>query len=86
MVTHMKTTIEIADSLLSEARRVAEREDLTLRALVEAGLRRELAERRGRKRTFRLRDASCGGQGLQPGVREGSWEILRELIYEGRGA
>ena len=35
MVTHMKTTIELADPLLEEARSVAAREGTTLRALLE---------------------------------------------------
>ncbi len=35
----MKTTIDIADPLLREARKLANREGTTLRALVEQGLR-----------------------------------------------
>jgi Arc/MetJ family transcription regulator len=79
----MKTTIEIADALLAEARRAAEAQGVTLRALVEEALRRVLRERRGRE--FRLRRASFKGSGLNPQVREGSWERISELIYEGRG-
>lgn len=85
MVTHMKTTIEIADSLLEEAKRAARQERTTLRALVEDGLRRVLGERRSRKKEFRLRKASFRGKGLQPDVGEGSWERIRDAIYEGRG-
>ena len=84
MATHMKTTIEIPDALLAEARRVAERQGTTLRALVESGLRRVLGERR--TAGFRLRRETFGGQGLQPGVREGEWSAIRDLSYEGRGA
>jgi len=39
MASHMKTTIQIADSLFEDARRVAREERTTLRALVEEGLR-----------------------------------------------
>ncbi len=81
----MKTTIEIADALLDEAKRVAANEDTTLRTLMEEGLRRALAERKQRRK-FRLRRASFKGRGLQPGVAGGSWERIRDLVYEGRGA
>lgn len=84
MGTHMKTTVEIADALLAEAKRVAAKEGTTVRALVEQGLRRALAERR-RGARFRLRRATFKGKGLQPGVEELGWERVRELAYEGRG-
>ena len=84
MVTHMKTTVEIADVLLREAKRIAAKERTTVRALLEEGLRRALEEH-GKKPRFRLRDASYGQGGLQADVKEGSWERLRDLIYEGRG-
>jgi Arc/MetJ family transcription regulator len=80
----MKTTIEISDSLLTEARRIAAREGTTVRALVEQGLRRVIAERK-RSSAFRLRKATFKGDGLQPGVDTGSWERIRELAYEARG-
>ena len=84
MVTHMKTTVEIADALLREAKRVAAKEGTTVRALLEKGLRRALEDHR-RKPGFRLRDVSYGEGGLHADVKEGSWERLRDLIYEGRG-
>jgi len=84
MVTHMKTTVEISDALLTAARKVAEREGSTLRELVEEGLRRVLREKSVRKE-FALRRASFRGNGIDPHVSEGSWERTRELIYEGRG-
>ena len=45
----MKTTIEISDPVLSEARRLAAREGVPLRALVELGLRRVIAEKTRRR-------------------------------------
>ena len=81
----MKTTVEIPDSLLDEVRRVVLREGRTVRALVEEGLRRVLAERK-RTRVFRLRKASFKGKGLQPHVAGASWDQIRDTAYEGRGA
>ena len=83
MGAHMKTTIEISDPLLRQAKRIASRERTTVRALVEQGLRRELAERR-RGAGFRLRRVTFRGRGLQPGL-DYSWSRLSALAYEGRG-
>jgi hypothetical protein len=80
----MKTTVEIPDPLAEEAKAVARREKTTLRALIEAGLRQVLRDRRRRAR-FQLRDASFGGRGLQPEFRDGDWQRIREAAYEGRG-
>lgn len=77
----MKTTVEISDAVLNAARELARREKTTVKALVERGLRRELAHAE-RETGFKLRRASFGGRGLRtdvPGVR---WERLRELAYE----
>jgi hypothetical protein len=81
----MKTTVEISDSLLDEARRMAAREGRTVRALVEEGLRRIVAERK-QARVFRLRKATFKGKGLQPHVAGASWEQIRDTAYKGRGA
>ena len=56
-VKTMKTTIELADPLLDEARRRAQRDGTPLRALVEQGLRPVIAPKR-RGAAFRRRDAS----------------------------
>ena len=80
----MKTTFDLPDSLLEEARRAAAERETTVKALVEAGLRRELRENAKRSR-FKLRDASFKGRGLRPEVAEAPWERLRELAYGERG-
>jgi hypothetical protein len=80
----MKTTVEIPDALLEEARKMAARQETTLRVLIVEGLRRVVAERK-RAGGFRLRKASFKGKGLQAGVEGASWERIRDLAYEGRG-
>lgn len=81
----MKTTIEISDDLARLAKAHAARENVTLRSLVERGLRMALRADSDRER-FVPRDASVGGRGLQPPHREGDWARIRELAYEGRGS
>lgn len=77
----MKTTIELADALFHELKRVAEERGTTLRALLEEGARLVL-ERQPPKKPFKLRDASFkGGKGLYPGIREGDWEQQLAQIY-----
>jgi hypothetical protein len=80
----MKTTIEISDPLLREARKLAAREGLTLRTLVERGL--SLVVRETRKPvSFKLRRAAYKGHGLQAEFSDAPWEKLSDAAYEGRG-
>jgi hypothetical protein len=81
----MKTTIEISDPLLREARKLAQREGVTLRALVERGLHRVVTGAKSGT-PFKLRRAAFKGKGLQADVHGDSWDKLRDLTYEGRGA
>jgi hypothetical protein len=81
MASHMKTTIEIADALLEEAKAIAAEEGTTVRALVESGLRWRVAEHRAHYGTFRLGDESFGGEGIAPELRGASWERIRDLAY-----
>jgi hypothetical protein len=81
----MKTTLDISDSLLRQARKLAARERTTLRALVEQGLREVVAAKKQRRPAFRLRKASFKGRGLRPELADAGWDRLRDLAYEGRG-
>lgn len=80
----MKTTLDISDPLLRDARKIAVRERTTLRALVEQGLREVVASKK-RRTVFRLKPVTFRGHGLQPELREGGWERIRSLIYEDGG-
>jgi hypothetical protein len=78
----MKTTVEISDALLKEAKEFAAREGTSVRALIEAGLRSQLETS---KKQFRLRDGSFRGKGLRPEWRDVSWQSIIDASYEGRG-
>jgi hypothetical protein len=75
----MKTTIELSDEVLLRARRQARREGKTLREVVEQALRQQLAG--PDPGPFRLRRHPFKGKGRQPGVDEGDWQSVRDLIY-----
>jgi hypothetical protein len=80
----MKTTLDISDTLHEEARKVAARENSSIKALIEEGLRKVLDERKHPRR-FKLRKASFKGNGLQPELAGASWEKIRDLSYGNRG-
>jgi hypothetical protein len=77
----MKTTVEITDSLLAEARRLAAVRSTTLRQIIEEGLRKVIETKP--EQPFRLRDGSFGSGGMR---RKMTWDEIRDEIYEGRGA
>jgi hypothetical protein len=85
ILTAMKTTVEISDPLLAQARKLADRQGMTLRALIERGLHRIIQEQESGA-VFKLRRASFAGEGLQAGFRDEPWERIRDAVYRGRGA
>lgn len=76
----MKTTVEISDAVLTAARELAKREQTTVKALIERGLRSELAKAESES-DFRLRRKSFGGKGLRRDNPLARWDSLRELAY-----
>lgn len=89
--------MEISDPLLRRIRKIAARERVTLRSLIERGLRQAVSEadqqelsRRvdnapAPKNPFKLRNVSFKGNGLRPELRDAPWSKIRDMIYEGRG-
>ena len=82
VVWGMKTTVDISDSLFNEARSVARDRGLTMRQLIEDGLRQSIRQQSSRSAPFRLKDGSFKGKGLREDL---SWGQVRQVIYEGRG-
>lgn len=82
MGTHMKTTVEIADPLLEQAKAEARRRGSSLRALIEEGLRRVIAD--PTVDAFVLPDCSVSGEGPTELWLNSSWDDKLEMIYEGR--
>lgn len=82
----MKTTIELPDDLLERSKAVAQRENSTLRALIEEGLRLAIRERtRSRKRAVPFVVRPFEGDGLSPEFAAAGWEKIRDEIHRDRG-
>ena len=84
MVSSVKTTIDIADGLLAEAKKLAAERKTTVRALVEDGLRL-VVDRERHRQPYKLRDRSVGGGWMRTEFAGAGWDQIREVIYEGRG-
>jgi len=81
MLRCMRTTINLNDQLLADARRLARESGKTLTAVIEDALRERLARHSSTNRTnggFRLR--TFKGHGLQPGVDLDNSAALRDLM------
>jgi hypothetical protein len=83
MVVRVKTTVDIAEAMLREAKLIAAREGTTLKALVAEGLRHVIDEREKQKTGFRLRDGRYGSGGGVEGIDINDWMSMKHLT---RGA
>jgi hypothetical protein len=79
----MKTTVELHCALLRSVKRYAAEHGMTMREMIEAGLRHVLASVPAKSAPFRLNRCTFKGTGL---AQQESWADLRAKIYEGRGA
>ncbi len=80
----MKTTIELPDDLLERSKSVARRENSTLEALIEEGLRLALRART-RKRASPFAVQPFEGDGLPQEVAAAGWDQIRDEIHRDRG-
>jgi hypothetical protein len=80
----MKTTVDLPDSLLIAAKKRAAEERLTLKVLIERGLRRQLARAPdGTPRSRAIRWITVDG-GVPPGLDVGDRALMREWIRQNR--
>ena len=84
MGAHMKTTIDIADDLLSRAKQLCRQEGKTLRAVIEDGLRHVLKREAGAARR-RVKPVVFRKGGLSREFKNAPWPVLRDEIYRDRG-
>lgn len=75
----MRTTLDINDQLLVEAKRLAASRGVSLKALVEEALRERLHSR-GVPSSAKVRLPTFSGRGLQPGVDLTDSSALLEVM------
>ncbi len=75
----MKTTIELPAGLVRQARELARAQGVTLRSLIEAGLRAELDRRSAPAPPEDFRFRTVGGSGLREGIKLAD---VREHAYD----
>ena len=76
----MRTTVDLDDALLAEAKLLARRSGKTLSAVVEDALRERLARRNAQPERAPVRLPTVGGNGLLPGVDLDNSAALRDLM------
>lgn len=79
----MKTTIDVNDDLLIEAKRTLKDKKQTLESILETALQQFLEEAEANKKPFKLRKHTFRGQGLQLDIKEDYWAAIKELAYKG---
>lgn len=78
MVTHMKTTIELADNLLVRAKARARARHITLRSLIEESLAATLDHPLP---STTVSPVTFKGRGLSREFEGASWDKIRDSIY-----
>ena len=78
----MKTTIDIDDELLRQAKKLGNETARPLRSVVEEGLRNVLQDNQQRPR-YRLPDLGVGSGNSPDPLEKYSWPELRDVIYGG---
>jgi len=83
MVFHMKTTVELPDELLIEAKKRAAELRRPLRALIEEGLRAALASAAAEPPSRRRIEWLTVDGGLPPGVDPADRETMMDALSNG---
>jgi hypothetical protein len=78
----MKTTVELPEELLQQAKEYAARMGIPMREVIERGLQLALQSKKTSRRPFRLKTITTKGEGL---ACDGDWSTIRSFIYEGHG-
>ncbi len=85
IITHMKTTIDIADDLFLRSKQISKERGVTLRELLSEGLIYAI-EKRSATPVTHIKAVTFMGKGLAPEFKQASWGTIRDAAYEGHGS
>jgi hypothetical protein len=77
----MKTTVEISDELFKRSQQLAKRKGMTLRALLEEGLRLAIKSHQT-QRAGEFCFPTFGRGGVTDEFRDADWSKIRDAIYK----
>lgn len=80
MLKHMRTTINLPDDLILQAKKAALESGTTLTGIIENALRESLAGKSRKKTNRNIRIIASGRGGLQPGVDLDDTSALLDIM------
>jgi hypothetical protein len=80
MLKHMRTTINLPDDLILQAKKAALKADTTLTEIIANALREALDKQRGRKPQHEFKIIPSGQGGLLPGVDLDDTSALLDIM------
>ena len=80
MLNHMRTTINLPDSLMLEAKKTALKEDTTLTEIISDALREALSRRRRNTSRKKFKIITYGEGGVLPGVDLNNSAALLDIM------
>lgn len=82
----MRTTINLDEHLLREAKQLAAAKGQTLSEVIEEALRAKLAQRHALQARERVSLPSFKGQGVRPGIDLKDWASVLDAMEQADGA
>ena len=80
----MKTTLNLADYLVAEVKRIAAERQMTMKDYIEQCLREAIQAEKQKSQNFVLRKHPFKGKGISKDFSEDDWESIRGEVYKGR--
>ena len=82
----MQTRLDLPNNLYKQIKRLAKEKGISITQVILEGLQLLLASQNTSRTMNKNQDFSFGKGGFADAFEEGSWDKIRDAIYQGRGA